>query len=160
MSTPMLIAWRSLGWISQRVVAEESNRHVPAGLSLSWALMTSRPQGWRYSAVVVDRDTCGLVSRTPAGTNGTIEEFLDLLGTDRWVQAKSCRLIRPSGPPGWSPSAARTPSSAWIGQGRHRRAGQGPVGTWPASSCAGSTRVGGEHAERPRRGARTIMSWG
>ena len=39
-STPMLIAWRSLGWISQRVVAEESNRHVPAGLS--WALTRSR----------------------------------------------------------------------------------------------------------------------
>lgn len=57
-------------------------------------------KGRRYSAVVVDHDRGGVVWSHPGRDQRTTEEFLDLLGTNRWVQAKSCRLIRPSGPPG------------------------------------------------------------
>jgi len=62
----MRIAWRSVGWICQRVTAEESaKRDLLAGLSRLGFDEISVRKGQRYRTVVVDHDTGRLVWAHP-----------------------------------------------------------------------------------------------
>jgi transposase len=85
----MRIAWRSVGWICQRVMVEESaKRDLLAGLSRLGFDEISVRKGQRYLTVVVDHDTGKLVWAHPGRDRKTTEKFLDLLGKDR------CELIK------------------------------------------------------------------
>jgi transposase len=85
----MRIAWRSVGWICQRVTAEESaKRDLLAGLSRLGFDEISVRKGQRYLTVVVDHDTGKLVWAHPGRDRKTVEKFLDLLGKNR------CQLIK------------------------------------------------------------------
>jgi transposase len=83
----MRIAWRSVGWICQRVTAEESaRRDLLAGLSrLGFGEICVR-KGLRYLTVIVDHDTGRLVWAHPGRVCKTVEKFLDLLGRERCNQ--------------------------------------------------------------------------
>ena len=83
----MRIAWRSVGWICQRVTAEESaRRDLLAGLSRLGFDEISVRKGQRYLTVVVDHDTGRLVWAHPGRDRKTVEKFLDLLGDERCNQ--------------------------------------------------------------------------
>jgi transposase len=85
----MRIAWRSVGWICQRVTAEESaKRDLLAGLSRLGFDEISVRKGQRYLTVVVDHDTGRLVWAHPGRDRHTTEKFLELLGKDRREQVK------------------------------------------------------------------------
>ena len=83
----MRIAWRSVGWICQRVTAEDSaRRDLLAGLSRLGFDEISVRKGQRYLTVVVDHDTGRLVWAHPGRDRKTVEKFLDLLGDERCNQ--------------------------------------------------------------------------
>ena len=85
----MRIAWRSVGWICQRVMIEQSaKRDLLAGLQRLGFDEISVRKGQRYLTVVVDHDTGKLVWAHPGRDRKTTEKFLDLLGKDR------CELIK------------------------------------------------------------------
>src|SRR5450755_119530 len=89
----MRIAWRSVGWICRRVMADElSKRDLFAGLSRLGFDEISVRKGQRYLTVVVDHDTGRLVWAHPGRDRKTVEKFLDLLGNERCeqVQLVSC----------------------------------------------------------------------
>ena len=96
----MRIAWRSVGWICQRVAAEaQAQRDLLAGLWRIGFDEISIRKGQRYLTVVVDHDTGRLVWAHPGRDRKTTETFLDLLGERALARGSS-----------WSP--ATTPS--WI----------------------------------------------
>jgi transposase len=83
----MRIAWRSVGWICERVASEaQAQRDLLAGLSRLGFDEISIRKGQRYLTVVVDHDTGKLVWAHPGRDRKTVEKFLDLLGTERCQQ--------------------------------------------------------------------------
>jgi transposase len=91
----MRIAWRSVGWICARVMAEaEAQRDLFAGLRRLGFDEISVRRGQRYLTVVVDHDTGRLVWAHPGRDRATVERFLELLGPDRCRQLKlvSCDM--------------------------------------------------------------------
>ena len=85
----MRIAWRSVGWICQRVMVEQSaKRDLLTGLQRLGFDEISVRKGQRYLTVVVDHDTGKLVWAHPGRDRKTTEKFLNLLGKDR------CQLIK------------------------------------------------------------------
>ena len=91
----MRIAWRSVGWICERVTAEaRSQRDLLAGLKRLGFDEISIRKGQRYLTVVVDHDSGRLVWAAPGRDRKTVEKFLDLLGTERCQQIElvSCDM--------------------------------------------------------------------
>jgi transposase len=91
----MRIAWRTVGWICERVMAEETaKRDLFAGLKRIGVDEISIRRGQRYLTVVVDHDTGRLVWAAPGRDRKTVEKFLDLLGKERCQQIKlvSCDM--------------------------------------------------------------------
>ncbi len=91
----MRIAWRSVGWICARVVAEaRSQRDLLAGLKRLGFDEIAIRKGQRYLTVVVDHDTGRLVWAAPGRDKVTVERFLDLLGQERCEQIElvSCDM--------------------------------------------------------------------
>ncbi|MGH8566382.1 MAG: ISL3 family transposase [Gammaproteobacteria bacterium] len=91
----MRIAWRTVGWICERVMAEETaKRDLFAGLKRIGVDEISIRKGQRYLTVVVDHDTGRLVWAAPGRDHKTVEKFLDLLGKERCQQIKlvSCDM--------------------------------------------------------------------
>jgi len=91
----MRIAWRTVGWICQRVTDEATaTRDLFAGLRRIGVDEISIRKGQRYLTVVVDHDTGRLVWAGPGRDRKTVEKFLDLLGKERCAQVKlvSCDM--------------------------------------------------------------------
>jgi transposase len=91
----MRIAWRTVGWICERVGDEAvATRDLFAGLKRIGVDEISIRKGQRYLTVVVDHDTGRLVWAGPGRDRNTVEKFLDLLGKDRCHQIKlvSCDM--------------------------------------------------------------------
>ena len=87
----MRIAWRTVGWICERVTAEQLNgRDMLAGLKRIGIDEISIRKGQRYLTVVVDHDTGRLVWAAAGRDRKTTEKFLDLLGAER---CKQLRLV-------------------------------------------------------------------
>ena len=80
----MRIAWRTVGWICQRVTGEATaTRDLFAGLKRIGVDEISIRKGQRYLTVVVDHDTGRLVWAGPGRDRKAVEKFLDLLGEER-----------------------------------------------------------------------------
>jgi transposase len=91
----MRIAWRTVGWICERVMAEETaKRDLFAGLKRIGVDEISIRKGQRYLTVVVDHDSGRLVWAAPGRDRKTVEQFLELLGKERCQQIKlvSCDM--------------------------------------------------------------------
>ncbi len=85
----MRIAWRTVGWICARVLAEQTaKRDLCAGLRRIGFDEISIRKGQRYLTVVVDHDSGRLVWAHPGRDRKTVERFLDLLGKERCAQIK------------------------------------------------------------------------
>jgi transposase len=85
----MRIAWRSVGWICQRVAAEaQAQRDLLSGLERIGFDEIAIRKGQRYLTVVVDHDTGKLVWAHPGRDRKTTETFLDLLGHERCQKLK------------------------------------------------------------------------
>jgi transposase len=83
------VAWRTVGAIVDRVVAEDRARKDPFdGLRRIGIDEISYKRGYRYLMVVVDHDTGRLVWAGKDREKKTLHEFFDLLGEQR------CRKIR------------------------------------------------------------------
>ncbi len=86
---PMRVAWRTVGGIASRVVAEAWASHDPLdGLVRIGIDEISHKKGHRYLTVVVDHDTARLVWAAPGHDRRTLGAFFDALGEDR------CRRVR------------------------------------------------------------------
>ena len=91
----MRIAWRTVGWICERVSDEAlQTRDLCSGLTRIGVDEISIRKGQRYLTVVVDHDTGRLVWAAPGRDRKTVEKFLDLLGKQRCHQLKlvSCDM--------------------------------------------------------------------
>jgi transposase len=91
----MRIAWRSVGWICQRAMAEaQTRRDLFAGLARLGFDEISIRKGQRYLTVVVDHDSGRLVWAAPGRDRRTVERFLDLLGPERCqrIELVSCDM--------------------------------------------------------------------
>jgi transposase len=83
----MRIAWRTVGWICERVMEEASSeRDLLAGLKRIGIDEISVRRGQRYMVVVVDHDTGRLVWAHPGRDKATVYKFLDALGKERCGQ--------------------------------------------------------------------------
>jgi transposase len=107
----MRIAWRTVGWICERVTAEaQAQRDLLGGLERLGVDEISVRRGQRYLTVVVCHDTGRLVWAAPGRDRRTVEKFLDLLGTERCerIELVSCDMA------GWitGPIAERCPQAA------------------------------------------------
>jgi len=86
-SEPMRIAWRAVGWICARVLAEASAKQdLFAELRRLGFDEISVRKGQRYLTVVVDQDSGRLVWAHPGRDRQTVEKFLELLGSKRCEQ--------------------------------------------------------------------------
>lgn len=84
----MRISWRTVGAIVARVWADsERGQDRFAGLRRLGIDEVSYKRGHRYLTVVVDHDTGHLLWAAPGRDSATLQQFFDLLGTDR------CALI-------------------------------------------------------------------
>jgi transposase len=93
----MRIAWRTVGWICERVMAQaQSQRDLFAGLTRIGIDEISIRKGQRYLTVVVDHDSGRLVWAAPGRDRKTVEKFLDLLGDERCAQIRlvSCDMAQ------------------------------------------------------------------
>ena len=91
----MRIAWRTVGWICERVMAEHrQGRDLFASLKRIGVDEISIRKGHRYLTVVVDHDTGRVVWAAAGRDRATTERFLDLLGDERCKQLKlvSCDM--------------------------------------------------------------------
>ncbi|MCA1680168.1 MAG: ISL3 family transposase [Actinobacteria bacterium] len=91
----MRIAWRTVGWICERAMAEQgAKRDLLAGLRRIGFDEISVRKGQRYLTVVVDHDTGRLVWAHPGRDKATVEKFLDLLGAERCqrIELVSCDM--------------------------------------------------------------------
>ena len=80
----MRIAWRSVGAIVARVVADAHSRHDPLeGLRRIGIDEVSYKKGHRYLTVVVDHDSGRLVWAAPGRDKKTLNSFFDALGKSR-----------------------------------------------------------------------------
>jgi transposase len=76
----MRIAWRTVGWICERVMAEETaKRDLFAGLKRIGVDEISIRKGQRYLTVVVDHDSGRLVWAHPGHERATVRAFFDAL---------------------------------------------------------------------------------
>jgi transposase len=83
----MRIAWRTVGAIVTRVVADaRAGRDHLAGLRRIGVDEVSYKKGHRYLTVVVDHDTRRLVWAAPGKDRATLRRFFDALGPDRCAQ--------------------------------------------------------------------------
>lgn len=83
------IAWRTVGSIVTRVVAEGRAARDPfAGLRRIGIDEISYKKGHRYLLVVVDHDTGRLVWAAPGRDKATLAGFFDALGADRCAQVR------------------------------------------------------------------------
>ena len=83
----MRVAWRTVGWVCERVSDEAiRGRDLMAGLARIGLDEISIRKGHRYLTVVVDHDTGRLVWAHPGRDRNTVEKFLDLLGSERCGQ--------------------------------------------------------------------------
>jgi transposase len=83
----MRIAWRTVGWICARVMAEQqAGRDLLASLKRIGIDEISIRKGQRYLTVVVDHDTGRLVWAAAGRDQATVHKFLDLLGQERLKQ--------------------------------------------------------------------------
>lgn len=91
----MRIAWRTVGWICERVMAETSaKRDLLGDLRRIGIDEISVRKGQRYLTVVVCHDSGRLVWAHPGRDRATVEKFLDLLGEERCEQIElvSCDM--------------------------------------------------------------------
>ena len=91
----MRIAWRTVGWICERVTAEAQAQRDPlGGLERLGFDEISVRRGQRYLTVVVCHDSGRLVWAHPGRDRATVEKFLDLLGTERCqrIELVSCDM--------------------------------------------------------------------
>ena len=91
----MRIAWRSVGWICERVMVEaQAQRDLFAGLTRLGIDEISVRKGQRYLTIVIDHDTGRLVWAHPGRDKKTVHKFLDLLGDERRAQLRlvSCDM--------------------------------------------------------------------
>jgi transposase len=108
----MRTAWRTVGWICERVTADAEREHGDRldGLRRLGFDEISVRKGQRYLTVVVDHDSGRLVWAAPGRDRKTVEKFLDLLGNERCAQVElaSCDMA------GWitGPVAERCPQAA------------------------------------------------
>ncbi len=80
----MRIAWRTVGAIIERVVADGQAAHDPfSGLRRIGIDEISYKRGHRYLTVLVDHDSGRLVWAAIGRDKATLEAFFDLLGEDR-----------------------------------------------------------------------------
>jgi transposase len=85
----MRIAWRTVGWICERVMTEQlRGRDLFAGLERIGVDEISVRKGQRYLTVVVDHDTGRLVWAAAGRDKQTVTRFLDLVGQERCQQLK------------------------------------------------------------------------
>jgi len=83
----MRVAWRTVGAICVRVVAEaQQGVDLLDGLRRIGIDEISHRKGRRYLTVVVDHDTGRLVWAAPGRDRQTVERFLDALGEERCKQ--------------------------------------------------------------------------
>jgi transposase len=107
----MRVAWRTVGWICERVSDEAlATRDLFSGLTRIGVEEISIRKGQRYLTVVVDHDTGRLVWAGSGRDRASVLTFLDLLGKDRCHQLKlvSCDMAT------WitGPVAARCPNAS------------------------------------------------
>ena len=91
----MRIAWRSVGWICERVAAEaQTQLDLFADLKRLGVDEISVRKGQRYLTIVIDHDTGRLVWAHPGRDKQTVYKFLDLLGKDgcEQIQLVSCDM--------------------------------------------------------------------
>ena len=91
----MRIAWRTVGWICERVMAEQrAGRDLFAGLERIGIDEISIRKGQRYLTVIVDHDSGRLVWAAAGRDKQTVTRFLDLLGDERCQRLKlvSCDM--------------------------------------------------------------------
>lgn len=91
----MRIAWRTVGWICERVATEaRAQRDLFTGLKRLGVDEIAVRKGQRYLTVVIDHDTGRLVWAHPGRDKQTVHKFLDLLGKDRCQQIRlvSCDM--------------------------------------------------------------------
>jgi transposase len=87
----MRIAWRTVGWICDRVMVEQlKGRDLFAGLKRIGIDEISIRKGQRYLTVIVDHDSGRLVWAAAGRDKQTVTRFLDLLGEER---CKQLRLV-------------------------------------------------------------------
>ena len=80
----MRVAWRTVGAIVARVVADARAEQDPFdGLRRIGIDEISHKKGHRYLTVVVDHDTGRLIWAAPGRDKATLEHFFDLLGAQR-----------------------------------------------------------------------------
>ncbi len=141
----MRVAWRTVGSIVERVVAE-TGRHVDllAGLGRIGIDEISHRRGQRYLTVVIDHDSGRLVWAAPGRDRRTVEAFLDALGPSAASGSGWSQRTWPPGSPARSGSAARTPCCASTPSTSCRR----PPTRW--------TRCAARCGTRPARRARTL----
>jgi transposase len=85
----MRVAWRTVGAIVTRVVAEARAAHDPFdGLRRLGIDEISYKKGHRYLMVVVDHDTGRLVWAAPGHDKQTLGGFFDLLGEERCAEVR------------------------------------------------------------------------
>lgn len=85
----MRVAWRTVGTVVERVVAE-TGREVDllAGLERIGIDEISHRRGQRYLTVVIDHDSGRLVWAAPGRDRRTVEAFLDALGPERCARIR------------------------------------------------------------------------
>ncbi|MHB8491202.1 MAG: ISL3 family transposase [Solirubrobacteraceae bacterium] len=89
----MRINWRTVGWICERVMADEqAGCDLLAGLTCIGIDEIATAKGQRYMVVVVDHDTGRLVWAHPGRDKATVYKFLDALGAERCakIELVSC----------------------------------------------------------------------
>ena len=129
----MRIAWRTVGSIIDRVVADGRAAHDPFyGLARIGIDEISYKKGHRYLTIVVDHDTGRLVWAAVGRDKKTLNGFFDLLGEERCARSPWSAPTPPSGSPRWWPSGLpeRHPLHRRLPRGAvvHRCPGRGAPG--------------------------------
>ena len=110
----MRIAWRSVGWICERVAAEaQAQRDLFSGLKRLGVDEISVRKGQRYLTIVIDHDTGRLVWAHPGRDKKTVSKSWISWAKTAASSSSWCPATWPTGSPFPSPSAAPTPRSAW-----------------------------------------------
>jgi len=109
----MRVAWRTVGSVVARVVADGRAAHDNFyGLSRIGIDEISYKRGHRYLTVVEDHDSGRLVWAAVGRDKKTLNGSFDLLGVSVAPRSTSSRPTGPSGLAMSSPSGPRTPRSA------------------------------------------------
>jgi len=136
----MRIAWRTVGSIIDRVVADGRAAHDPFdGLVRIGIDEISYKKGHRYLTIVVDHDSGGLVWAAVGRDKATLNGFLTCWEKNGRNRSPWSVPMGPDGSPPWWPSGRRTPPPAltlsmWC---------SGPQMPWTKSVAKCGTRRGG-----------------